>query len=143
MNIDFKKLKEAIHDIHREIKAQKGDGPSGAPTAYRLKVIKEQARLYAIGYKAETAKEWENFAILRDTKAYATVLYSMRAHHRDKIHATKRRNPYSEAPDYVPFSQRDNPPGKQPKFLYPTLKDQERLIEPFIHEFEAQTETVG
>lgn len=142
MKIDMKKLKEAIHDIHREIKAQKGDGPSGAPTAYRLRIIKEQTRLYAVGYKAETAREWEKFAILRDTKAYATVLYSIRASNREKVHATKRRNPYSEAPDFVPSGQ-SKPKGQQPKFLYPTLEDQRKLIEPFIHEFEAQTETVG
>jgi len=130
MKINMKKLKEAIHDIHREIKAQKGDGPSGAPTAYRLKVIKEQARLYAKGYKAETMKEWENFVILRDTKKYATVLYSIRANNRDRVHQTKIRNPYAGMKD-------------QPKTKEFTLEEQKKLIEPFIHEFEAQTETVG
>lgn len=143
MKINMKKLREAIRDIHREIRAQKGDGPSGAPTDYRMKVIKERERLYALGYKYETIHEWEKFGILQDVRKYATILYSISAHNKGKVHATKRRNPYIEAPNFVPYDHKTGKPKeRQPKFLYPTLEDQAKLIEPFIHEFEQQTEIV-
>lgn len=146
MNINVKKLKEAIHDIHRELKAQKGDGPSGAPTAYRLNIIRQQAKINELKTQSKNypLEKYKKLELMRDTKAYATVLYSIRAHHRGKVHATKRRNPYFEAPNYIPYDYKTGKPkARQPKFLYPLLEDQEKLIEPFIHEFEAKTETVG
>jgi hypothetical protein len=145
MNLDFKKLKEAIHDIHRELKAQKGDGPSGPPTLYRLAVIKQQTLYNELRAKEKNwpLEAYKKLEIMRDTKKYATILYAIKAHHRGKIHTLKRRNPYFEAPNFIPYDHKTGKPKeRQPKFIYPTLTDQEKLIEMFVKEYEAQVETV-
>lgn len=130
MRLNMKKLKEAIHDIHREIKAQKGEGPSGPPTAYRLKVLKQQQLVNEMGTKPGWLDEWRKLSDLRNTKLYATILYSIRANNRNKLHQQTVRNPYA--------GMSMQPPTKQ----Y-TIEEQQKLIAPYIHEFEDQRETIG
>lgn len=128
MRINMKKLKEAIHDIHRELKGQKGDGVAGAPTAYRLQVLKLQQALNQMkGTEPGWLDMWKKLCDLRDTKRYATILYSIRANNRNKVHQHKIRNPYAGVTG-------------QPKTIEFSLEEQGKLIERFIHEFEDQRE---
>ena len=136
MKLDFKKLRRDIKATANELRVVRANPNS--PTQIRLRELMKswpKTRAKNLVERQELSKargawneEYENLRI--HSRGYLrekmTILCSIRAAHRGKLHQAKIRNPYCTLLG-------------EPKFKFLTLEDQEKLVAQHIQRYEIRT----
>lgn len=128
MKLNLKKLRNEINALSNEIRFARANGGKSflerqADEAYEqwVKMGRKQGTEEANRFYEAMSKSLGHS--LSALKQKVTILCAIRAANHGRLHCSKVRNPYSNLED-------------QPKYLHYTLRDQEKMISPYLEQYQ-------